>query len=184
MPGGPRAVRGWPGPTLSDALLVLASLALIISLTGPYLRWTRFERRVTQVVLNVDSVRTAALRYRERNGTWPESAPAGEAPPGLASELSPRVGLASDGVRLVWRRWSVMKPRYEEPAVTFTPPDTLVSTAPALDSLGSISVRTPNESLLAALLLHYGSAASFARDSSWTLIVRPEPRPSRTDSIG
>ncbi len=185
MPSGHREGRKWSGPTLSDALLVVASLALVVSLAGPYVRWTRFERRVGRVVLSIDSVRTSALRYRSRNGSWPEGTPTGEIPPELAAELSSGITSPNDGARLIWRRWSVVKPRSDEPAVATGAADTAVSTVPALDSLASIGIRTTDESLLAALLLHYGPAASFVRDSTWTLIISPtSPTSSRADSIG
>lgn len=185
MPRERREGRRWSGPTVSDALLIFAALALALSLAAPYVRWTRFERRVDRVVQSVDSIRASALRYRSGNGTWPVGAPEGEIPPELAPELSPEIGFSTDGIRLTWRRWSVAPSRSDETVAPTAAADAVISAVPALDSLASISIRTADESLLAALLSHYGSTASFARDSTWTLIVSPtSSAASGTDSIG
>ncbi len=184
MPGDPRAGRSRSGFALGDVLLTLAVLALVASLVWPVLRRASFERRVARAIHDVDAVRASARRYQSRYGTWPPGALPGRIPPELAAELPAEVRFTSDGYRLLWNRWSAVAPE-AAPPVADQMTDSLGATHPTVVSLGSITLRTADPSLLAALLDHYGPSVSFARDSSWTLMVQPtDPEAPVTDSFG
>lgn len=166
---------GSSGPPRSamagDALLVLAGVALLVALAAPSIRWASFRHRLHTVEGSVDAVRSSAVRYHRLRGVWPAPAPAGTEPPELAGLLPGNVALAGTGYRLAWERWSAAE-RSPSPSAGRAEADSMDTAPPTVGTLAGITVRSPEGPLLAALLRHYGPATSFARDSSWTLIVR------------
>jgi hypothetical protein len=150
--------------------LTVAALALAFVLAYPTLRWTEFGHRVRAVVGSIDAVQASAERYHRQHGAWPAASPPGTVPRELVGLLPADVEFRGSGYRLAWNRWSEV--RRPAPSPTGGPgADTLPQARPSLGTLGGITLWSHDTSLLAALLDHYGQATSFARDSSWTLMI-------------
>ena len=73
------------GATTGDVLIILAVLSLGASILYPITRQKAFEERVEAAIADVESLRSEALRLRDGEGAWPESAPTGELPAGSGS---------------------------------------------------------------------------------------------------
>lgn len=188
-----------PGSALPNVLLALASVTLVLALAYPTLRWMAFERRVHAAVRNVDAVRTAAERYHREHGAWPATSKAGVMPRELTGLLANDAMFDGPGYRLRWNRWrdvtQTTAPAAAKPPSDTVPPTHVVPRPPVRSESGSgarppttsaetlhasrfevgtlaaITLDAPDPSLLAALLDHYGRRTSFARDSSWTLMI-------------
>jgi len=171
------------GGAAASTLLVLSGLLLVLALAYPGIRRAAFHRRVEVVARSVDALRTAAEQYRRLRGTWPPTSPPGQAPPDLASLIGRDISLRGPDYRVGWNRWGVVV-RAPRPTAADSSEATSTPEGPAPGTLPGITVRSGESSLLAALLDRYGRATSFARDSSWTLVVGPaEPAPARADTL-
>lgn len=179
-----------------DVILALGTVALVASLVYPPLRQRAFRQRMEAIVAYVDAVRDAATRYRESAGHWPADAESGALPEGLAALLPADLVRRTADYALEWNRWDIVEvpPEAEQPSgelgtpppaasLPGTPPiprsqaDSVVTRPPFVTALGGITVQTSEDAVLAALLDHYGSALSFVRDSSWTLVLGPPGTP-------
>lgn len=170
------------GMAVGDALLVLSVLALLFALAYPRIRRTALREHVEQATADVQAVVEAAERFHSENGRWPTLAEAGTAPPELAAYLSEEVVFARADYQLDFQVWETAK---EVPAVElpFSPPlgqvqepDTSGLLPPTLyGSLASVTVRSANASILAALMDHFGGARSFLHADRWTLVFASVP---------
>lgn len=91
--------------------------------------------------------------------------PADEAiPPGLSRRLlaAGGAGFPSD---------SALAGISGELAASLAPADSLAGTPPPIATLGTITVTSADARVLAALLDRFGTARSFVRDSTWTLVL-------------
>ena len=160
------------GTTPGDVLIGLATLSLVAVLLYPAIRGQVFRSLVDSTVVEVDAVSGGARGVFFRTGAWPTDST-----------------LVRDAFTLQWRRWEavdqVLAPPSSValPAAADAPPD---SVGPArvdvVREIGAVVVHSPNDNLLAELLAHYGADVSFARDTTWTLVVG-EDEPS-TDPGG
>lgn len=166
------------GLATGDVLLILAVVAVALALAYPSLQRSSIRREADAAVADVDTVRAAAERYRERTGAWPSARGAHALPPELASSLPSAAGRGQPRYRLGWALWEIL----EEPEATEplqpprTPgrlavPDTVAPTPPVVGKLAGIMVRSGDARVLAELLLRYAAERSFVRDSTWTLIL-------------
>lgn len=162
------------GATTGDVLIILAVLSLGASILYPITRQRAFEERVAAAVADVESLRSEALRLRDSQGAWPESAPTGELPPGSDS---PGLNLVRESYTLQWSRWvSVELPQPDTSAMPppddeDNPPPAVPIPRPLVSTSGGITVHTAEADLLAELLNRYGASSSFVRDTSWTLVL-------------
>jgi hypothetical protein len=174
---------------LADVLMALGGLAVMASVAYPPLEQRAYERRVERVVSGIEAVKDAATRYRDSNGHWPGDGGPREVPAELGPLLPSDLQLGTGEYELRWRVWKVVEipPQPVPPPVdSSAPPPSMPDAAPppAADSVGTrppvvgemggIEVRSSEEGLLAALLDRFGTARSFVRDSTWTLVLGPD----------
>jgi type II secretory pathway pseudopilin PulG len=165
-------------------LLVVAVLSLAAALAHPSVERARLRRQVDAAAGDVEAVRAAALRVKERTGAWPApTAGARALPPELVGALSPPPAPEPPGYRLTWRVWEVLGAR--EPDATVPPPaatpeqladrlppaDGTVRAPPAIARMAAVVVHTADARVLEELLARYRAERSFVRDSTWTLLL-------------
>ncbi len=177
--------RGAGAPTRScaaraaEGLLALAVLALVAAAAYPSLRRAVFEHRVRAAIREMDAIRASARQVHLRTGAWPQSAPPGEMPAALRGALPPGVAFTGPHYRLEWDLFAGVREGDDARSEGRTA-DGVAPGPPVLDTLAGITLQSTERPLLAALLHHYGPLVSFARDSTWTLVVgaaeRPDPR--------
>ncbi len=165
-------------------LVFLAILSLGAALLYPRVKGRAFEDRLERAIADVDTLSSAARLTRDRNRSWPSSAPPGEIPRDLAG-LSPSDSIfARDDYTLRWTTWevidSMVAPQLPE-LEPVDPTDTVGPImAPVVKLVGGIDVYSGEEALLAELYEHYGSQISFVRDTVWTLILPERSDPARS----
>jgi hypothetical protein len=168
------------GLTRVDFVIGAGALALIVALLHPALRARGFRGLVENVVLEVEAMRSGAVRAYESTSAWPRAGGVGEVPPALTSSFGGDTALIRDGYALQWTSWEVVE---EVEAATVpgpppsgdAPPDSVgPPLVPVVRTMGGVVVHSSREALLAELLARYGPEISFVRDSTWTLRV---PRP-------
>jgi hypothetical protein len=168
------------GATLADAFVAVSLLTLLAVLLYPAWSARAFRERVSAAITDVDAVASAARQSRTALGRWPSAASAGEPPP----ELSGLGGgpFARVAYTLSWTLWQVVDsvPAPPDPGPPPAPGDAPRATAPPLmlpvtRQVGAVSVRSNESALLAALLRHFGSDASFVLDSLWLLVLEEGP---------
>lgn len=182
------SAKGRPRLAFVDVLMALGGLAVVASVVYAPLRHRAYEHRVARAISGIEALRAAATRYRDSTGHWPEDAGAGRVSAGLVPILPAGTELHTAEYALGWSRWNVVEippqpvqlaPDTSAPPPTsrFTEPsaaDSLGTRPPVVGEMGGITVRSTDDGLLGALLKRYGSARSFVRDSSWTLILGPD----------
>lgn len=177
-----------------DALIGLSLLSMVFAALLPTYRARAFDRLVEDVTRDVEALRAAATVQREANGRWPPTSERGRIPLGVSGAFSGDTTLSRDDYALQWRLWDRVEyvPAPPRPATTIVvdedeepvdptqaasgdlPPDSVgPQRMPVVRNMAGVVVHSANESLLAELLERYGTDVSFARDSSWTLIVEP-----------
>lgn len=169
-----------------DVLLILGVLAVVASLVYPPLAHRAYEQRVARVISGVEALRTAATEYRTKQGNWPEDVAPGSVSGDLAPLLPADITLRGDDYAMGWTLWKVVEippqpappkvspeapPPETRPTAPPAPSDTVGTRPPVVGEMGGITVRSPEEGVLGALLDRYGSARSFVRDSTWTLVL-------------
>jgi hypothetical protein len=180
-----------------DGLVAVAALALLFALVHPLIRRHARDRLIAAAIAQVESVREAATGYRAKEGHWPGNVEDGAVPEELTPFLAPDAPAPGDGYILAWTRWETVRvppqppppppdphlpprdlgtmppPRPPSPAVAEG--DSLGTRPAVVGELAGITVRSEASDLLAALLDRYGTATSFVRDSTWTLILTGTP---------
>ena len=121
-------------------------------------------------------LRERAEGYLQANGSWPAPETPGTIPLELTHLFPVETDLARDRYTLQWSRWEVVDsvevPPSVEEAPVDAPPDTVSPTMmPVVRRVGGIVLHSGDPALLAELLLHYGTDASFVRDTIWTLVL-------------
>lgn len=173
-----------------DVLMTLGGLAVMASVAYPLLAHRAYQKRVERVIARVEVLRTAATEYRTSTGHWPEGAAPGHVSDDLAKLLPAEVTLRGRDYSLGWTLWKVveippqpviptMAPGLPLPQPQSTaapaPADSVGTRPPVVREMGGITVNSPEDALLGALLKRYGSAMSFVRDSTWTLVMGVDP---------
>jgi type II secretory pathway pseudopilin PulG len=173
-PRGPNRL----GVTTGDILIALAVLSLLAALVYPTLRARAFRGLVDSAVAEVEVMRSAAQGVFSRTGSWPAPGAPGEIPPELGSAFPGDSTLTRAEYTLEWKRWEVVGQVRAPPSAALipadadAPPDTVgPGFMPVVHEVGAIVVLSGNDDLLAELLSHYGSGVSFARGTTWTLVV-------------
>jgi hypothetical protein len=166
--------------------MALGGLAVVSSVAYPPLKHRAYEHRVERVVSGVEALKAAATRYRDSSGHWPGDAPPGRVSVGLGPLLPADLQLSTASYTLGWRIWKVVEiPPQPVPSSVDSSasrastlpdapppvPDSLGTRPPVVGEMGGIEVRSTDDGLLAALLDRFGTARSFVRDSTWTLIL-------------
>jgi hypothetical protein len=152
-------------------------MSIAAALLYPAWSMRGFRSLVEQAIADTDTLGAAARGFRDETNRWPTTTPAGEAPPELAS-LSGDEGIFGRAeYTLGWTTWEVVD-SVEAPRPTDTPSsddapraDARPVMEPVLRSVGAVTVRSPDASLLAELLQHYTDEASFVVDSMWVLVL-------------
>lgn len=171
-----------------DVLLALAALALVAALAYPRVERALLWRRVAAAQADVDAVLAAAADLQREEGSWPAAAPSGEVPSELVGRLPPGFSFRGSSHTLEWSCWETVDPAAAaasveeveppDPGVSLTspeprlpPPDDSVAAPVPVDALGAVTVHADDERILKALLERYGTARSFVRERSWTLVL-------------
>jgi len=169
-------------------MVIVAVLALGLAVVYPRMRERAFEGRLTQAVVNVNGVTTAASSFLEATGDWPEASAPGVLPTELGASVPAGHTMASSGHTVQWELWEVVV----SPDIPDVADDLLVNEndlpldsltthpQPEIHAIGSVSVRSREPALLAGLLRRYGAGASFVRDTTWTMVLPARSRPRRT----
>lgn len=168
---------GRRGFAFVDVLMVLGALAVVASIASPLLKRRAYRQHVERVVSSVEALRSASTQYRDSTGDWPEDAGAGRVPGELVPLLPATLGLHEADYSVGWMRWNVVEiPRQPAPPPPdstgrASEPDSLGTRPPVIRTIGGITVHSADAGLLGALLKRFGTATSFVRDSSWTLVL-------------
>jgi len=177
------------GFALVDALMILGGLAVVAGGAYPPLEHRAYEHRVERVVSGVEAVKDAATRYRDSNGHWPGDAGRRGVPVDLGPLLPAGLELSAADYALRWRAWKVVEvppqpvrppvsssaaPPRERPTAPLSSADSTGTRPPVVGEMGGIEVRSSEDGVLAALLDRFGTARSFVRDSTWTLVLGPD----------
>jgi len=169
-------VSRWRRFTVADASIAGALMVLLIAMLLPTLRARSFERAVDDASADVETLRVAATRSFRATGRWPQGAELGVIPTELAGAFQGDTLLVRDAYAVQWRLWAridhVPEPPRPSAPDADAPPDTVQpGTVPVVRGLPAVVVHSTDASLLAELVRRYGSTSSFARDSSWTLVL-------------
>lgn len=166
------------GATLADAFVAACLLTLLAVLLYPTWSAREFRERVNAAIADVDAVASAARQSRTVQGRWPTAASAGEPPAELSGLGGPGGPFRRVGYTLSWTVWQVVDsvPAPPDPGPPPAPGDAPRASAPPLMLLvtrpvGAVSVQSNDDALLAELLRHFGSGASFVLDSLWLLVL-------------
>lgn len=165
-----------------DVVVVAAGLCLMAALVTPALSARRFQKRVETVAGEVDAICAAARQVYQATGSWPSSTNPAVLPAGFGGVFGEDGTLVRDGHTIEWERWDIVD-RVPAPPSAATVPDGTDAppagseppTVAVVRAAASVSVRSASGPLLAALGKRYGAEASFVRDSTWMLIVDPDP---------
>ena len=164
------------GVTTGDFVIGLSLLTLLLALVYPTLRARDFRGSLAETVSEVEAVRAGARRFLQMNGSWPAPEAPGAIPPELAGLFPGDTGLAREKYTLQWGRWEVVDyveaPPSNELRPVDAPPDSVgPELMPVVREIGGIILHSSDGALLAELLQHYGTDASFVRDTTWTLVL-------------
>jgi hypothetical protein len=163
-----RVGRG--GFAAADVVLTLAVLSVAAALYAPFARQRAFETRLELAIADVEELRARARSYRAEHGSWPTAA---------ELQLDATAGESADGGELGWVRWQTVRPTTATPPGATSPSPSGAGAPgprpPEIVQLGSVTLRTGDSRLLAALLHRFGEGLSFVRDSTWTLLLAPAP---------
>jgi hypothetical protein len=172
-----------------DVLMILGGLAVVAGVAYPPLEHRAYEERVGRVVSSVQAVKDAATRYRDSNGHWPGDAGRRGVPVDLGQLIPAGLELSTAEYALRWRAWKVVEvppqpvrppvsssaaPPRERPTAPLSSADSTGTRPPVVGEMGGIEVRSSEDGILAALLDRFGTARSFVRDSTWTLVLGPD----------
>lgn len=172
-----------------DVLLALAAVALLAAAAYPRVERALMRHAAAGAQAHVEAVRAAAVSYRTEAGAWPAPAEAGVVPSELAGRLPEGFSFEPGAYTLEWGRWEAVAPPPEQPdqpeptaadalfgdtVPPLPPPPDSSGVAPVpVESVGTVTVHSQDERLLAALLERFGAGRSFVRDRSWTLVLSP-----------
>ena len=167
------------GASVGDILVLLSVLTLGLALVYPRLQDRAFEQQLDGAVSAIETLRAASSAFLNQNLDWPGPSPAGVTPPELVSAFPPEYRLAVEGYALAWNRWEIvdrpkiaLPPEPEELSQEDSPGDSVPTRPTAIfRTMGGLTVYSGNSALLAGLLEHYGTSLSFARDTTWTLVI-------------
>ena len=169
------------GAARSEVVLVIAAVALTISALMPTLRARSVQMSVDEAATDVATFHSAVEEYFASTGSWPAPSEPGELPPEVAYAFPGHGSLTHADYSLEWSLLEVPgNPRragVPTGSEGDTAPDSLGGAGVHMAvAVGGLTVHSGNDALLADLLSRYGSRASFARDSTWTLIVGMHPQ--------
>ena len=164
------------GVTTGDFVIGLALFALLLALVYPTLRARSFRGSLAETVTEVEAFRAGAQRSLQTTGSWPAPEVLGAIPPELSGVFPGETGLAREKYTLQWGRWEVVDYVEAPPSSALPPADAPPDTVgpemiPVVREVGGIILHSSDGSLLAELLERYGKAASFVRDTTWTLVL-------------
>lgn len=144
------------GFTLVELLVVAAIVGILAGLAIPNLRTVLLRARATELVGDMDVVRTASLQYNGDNHTWPTESAAGAIPTGLTEYLPTNYTFVRNGYQLDYENWSL--------------PGGLPGD-PTTHKLIGVSVVVTDETLGNALLELLGSAVAFSAGNKHTVVI-------------
>jgi prepilin-type N-terminal cleavage/methylation domain-containing protein len=98
---------GRAGFTLVELAMVLALVSIVARIALPNVQESLTRARATAAVGDVEVVRVAVAEYHERSNEWPEEAPAGVVPEGLAQDLPAGFSFDRGTYRLDWDRYTL-----------------------------------------------------------------------------
>jgi prepilin-type N-terminal cleavage/methylation domain-containing protein len=98
---------GRAGFTLVELAMVLAIVSIVVRIALPNVQEALTRARATAAVGDVEVVRVAAAAYYARSSEWPEEAPAGVIPEGLAQDLPAGFSFDRGAYRLDWDRFTL-----------------------------------------------------------------------------
>jgi len=169
--------RDHRGASSGDVLIFLATISIGVALLYPAWSVREFRARVERAIADTDALSAAARDFRDETNRWPAAAPAGEAPPELATLGSDDGIFGRTEYTLAWTTWEVVDsmeaPRPPAAASTADAPraDAEPLMEPVVRSVGAVTIRSADDELLAELLQHYVDGASFVLDSTWVLVL-------------
>ena len=177
-----RRELGRVGGVVGNLLLVVAFVALLMSVIWPRVADRAFTARVEEVVGDIERLRGAVTEVREATGTWPPTGPAEALAPGLATSdggASPE----EESTGVTWRRLDSVEIPPPSIGVADSVPEAfdeaeqeLPAPVPEFYHRGAISVRSQDPALLGSLLERY--EGSFVHDGVWTLVLPSVPAPA------
>jgi prepilin-type N-terminal cleavage/methylation domain-containing protein len=95
------------GFTLVEVAMVLAIVSILARIALPNFQEAILRARATAAVGDVEVVRTAAAAFYARSNQWPDEAPAGVVPEGLAADLPDGFTFDRGDYQLDWERWTL-----------------------------------------------------------------------------
>ena len=163
------------GVATGDIMIGLSLLVLLAALLYPTVRARGVRAGLRQAMADVEAVRAAAVDHHRASGAWPSTGHPGVLPPELEGTLAGDTSLIRERYTLEWGRWDVVDlvPLPPNPEPTNDPPPDSVGPrmAPVVRHVGSLTVHSADEALLAELLGRFAAQGAFVRDTIWTLVL-------------
>jgi hypothetical protein len=95
------------GTLIVELVIVVGAIALLANVGLPVIQNAAIAHRASCVVHDLERVRAAAERFHGETRDWPPTAPPGQTPAELASNLPPGFSFQSAHYQLAWERWAV-----------------------------------------------------------------------------
>lgn len=137
-------------------MVVAAIVGILAGLAIPNLRTVLLRARATELVGDMEVVRTAVLSYNADHHTWPAETATGVIPGGLEEYLPDGYGFTRNGYDLNFENWNL--------------PGGLPG-SPGIRRLIGVSVVVTDPTLGNALVELLGSAIVFSVDNSHTIVI-------------
>ena len=95
------------GSTMVELMFVVGAIVLLANVGMPVIQNAAIAHRASCVVHDLEHVRAAAERFHGETRDWPPTAPPGQMPAALSSNLPPGFSFRSSHYQLAWERWAV-----------------------------------------------------------------------------
>jgi hypothetical protein len=90
-----------------ELVIAVGAIALLSNVGLPVVQNAAIAHRASCVVHDLEQVRAAAERFHGETRDWPPTAPPGQTPKELSSNLPPGFSFQSTHYQLAWERWAV-----------------------------------------------------------------------------
>ncbi|HJQ20124.1 MAG TPA: prepilin-type N-terminal cleavage/methylation domain-containing protein [Gemmatimonadaceae bacterium] len=141
------------GFTFIELLMVVTIIGLLASIAIPKYRTVKRRALATQIVGDVDVLRVASMSFYADSSYFPDDAPAGQVPSGLAPYLPHGFSMRRPGWVLDYDSWSAQSTSLTSPALI------------------AISFETPDDALGQTAISLLDNAASFSSGAKYSVMI-------------
>ena len=141
------------GFTFVELMIAVVTVALLASIAIPKYRTVKRRALATQIVGDIDVLRVASMSFYADSSYFPDDAPPGQVPGGLASYLP-------QGFRMQRQDWELDYDSWGAKSVSLTSP-----------ALIGVSFVTPDDGLGQTALSLLNNSAAFSSGTKYTVII-------------